>query len=233
MTSLPHAARLEQVTNEILNIPDVTGIIIFSLSQDILYKKFTIALQHDHLEKFIGEISDLTRMSDLIKTSYTSLECGFKNLTVVSFKIDNTRLFSVFFQKNANKRVIKLMVLNHLDYIRNTFVLAHSQITAEKFHMPELLGMKGQVNEKVKIKPSLRPRLDIIQNALNIALNDEEGSTSYAVMGEAIQKWATLGPVNKKELPVLADILSKKINEATRKEKFLEDIEDTFLGIRR
>lgn len=101
------------------------------------------------------------------------------------------------------------------------------------FQRPPVEQKSSTINNTptLAIKPSLRPRIDIIHVALQTALHDKDGSRTESILDESIRKWATLGPLSKRELPALADILLRTI-PADKKRQFYEDIEDTFLGIR-
>ncbi len=218
---------LIKASNDILDIPAVEGTVFCSFALEIIHSHFKIPQDTRHVTEFLKGMANLLRMSMQLNMNCQTIECRFKRSIALSYQIDDRRIMSIFFAPNANKRIIKMMALNHLSTVQEAFT---AQNTFSNIYRS---GSSNQdPAQKIIIRPSLQPRLDIIRNALQTALSDKDGTKSLHIMEEAIRKWATLGPVNKKELPVLADILCKSIVESKRIKQFLRDIEDTFLGIR-
>ncbi len=221
-------ATLENVCNQILKIPSVEGMVLCSLGLDTLYTRFkTTTYKESHLTEFLRGLTNLLRMSVQLNMACQVVECRFKDSLVLSYPIGSQYKMSIFFHANANKRIIKMVALSHLSAIQEALLLPDAVLQRSRSG-----SFSAGSFQKVTIKPSLQPRLDIIMNALQAALSDDDGKKSLLVMEEGIKKWASLGPVNKKELPVLADILCKSIADPVKMKQFLCDIEDTFLGIR-
>ncbi len=218
---------LKNICNHILEIPSTEGMVLCSLELDIIYNHFKIRYDVSHLKEFLKGLTSLLRMSVQLNMNCQVIECRFKNSAVLSYQIDNQYKMSIFFNISANKRIIKMMALNHLTAIQKALIVPDTILQASQSE-----NFNKNSSPKITIRPSLQPRLDIIANALRVALPDDDGKKSMIIMEEGIKKWATLGPVNKKELPVLADILCKSITNTLKKNQFLSDIEDTFLGIR-
>ncbi len=212
-------------TAEVKAVPTVVGLMVYSIKKKVYHSEFTVEQDAEELEGFIAKLCDLTAISNLVDVKFTNHECMYGNLAVSTFRLGETYLFSVFHSQNGNRRIIKLKALNCLESFLRFFKEQNDSRLSDK------RVDTADKKQEIVIKPSLRPRLDIIQNALSVALGDM--SVSRQVMDEAIEKWAMLGPVSKKELPVLADILRRTINNEAKQEKFLEDIEDIFLGIKR
>ncbi len=220
------ALTLKKICNNILNIPYIEGVVLYSLGLEILCRRFKETHEENHLTEFLKGLANLLCMSMQLNLDCQFVECRFKNYIVLSYQIDQQHQMSIFCHTNANKRIIKMVALNHLSAIQKA--LASSTVVST--YQSDSLDQDS--SSKIKIRPSLQPRLDIIRNALQVALLDDVGTKSMNVMDEGIKKWATLGPVNKKELPALADILCKSIADPQRIKQFLKDIEDIFLGIR-
>ncbi|PID77083.1 MAG: hypothetical protein CSB24_03270 [Deltaproteobacteria bacterium] len=218
---------LENATAEITSTPSVEGVAFYTNETEVVHSYFSKPGGEQHLDVFLKGTTSLLNMSNQLNMECQSVECDFKNLTAFTYQIDEHHLISVFFDRTANKRIVKMTLLSQLTEIRKEL---SAWRVAESIDLtrPRNRDYSGQI----KIRPSLKPRLDIIRNALQMALNDRAGDQTNELMEKSIRKWATLGPVNKKELPVLADILSKSIAGEERQKQFFEDIEDTFLGIR-
>ncbi|PIE64585.1 MAG: hypothetical protein CSA26_07545 [Desulfobacterales bacterium] len=210
-----------------MDLPSVEGTVFCSLELEIIHSHFKTPQVKSHVTEFLQGMANLFRMSMLLTINCQTIECRFKRSIALSYQLDNRNIMSVFFHTDARKRMIKMMVLHHIPAIQEALT---TQNTLSNIYQPGS-SSKGS-SQKITIKPSLQPRLDIIRNALQAALPDDNGAKSLIIMEKGIQKWATLGPVNKKELPVLADILCKSIADPQKTRQFLRDIEDTFLGIR-
>ncbi len=218
---------LKQVSNDIQGIPSVEGTVICSFEPEIIHCHFETVQKKSHVTHFLEGMIKLLRMSMRLNMNCQTIECRFKQTKTISYQIDNQHILSIFFGPDANKRIIKMMALNHLSTLQEALTARN---TISRIYQPG--NTSKNASQKITIRPSLQPRLDIIRNALQTALVDDDGTKSMTIMEEGIKKWATLGPVNKKELPVLADILSKSIVDQEKITQFLRDIEDTFLGIR-
>ncbi len=217
---------LKKISNDILSIPAVEGMVIYSHKLEIIHSRFNVSQDKSHLTEFLKGIRNLLHMSMKLDMKCQAIECRFKQSTVSSYQLDNQYIMSVFFQDCANRRIIKMMVLNHLATVQEALT---SETTDSPIYQP---APSKQTPQDIVIRPSLQPRLDIIRKALEEALSNDNQTNSINVMEEGIKKWATLGPLRKKELPALADILCKKITDPRKRKQFLKDIEDTFLGIR-
>ncbi len=218
---------LKKVSNDILDIPSVEGTVFCSLGLEIIHSHFKTPQVKSHVIEFLKGMANLLRMSIQLNMNCQAIECRFKQSIALSYQIDNRHIMSIFFGIAANKRIIKMVALNHLSAVQEALATYN---TLARIYQPGTSGNSS--SPKITIRPSLRPRLDIIRNALQAALSDDDGTKSIFIMEEGIKKWATLGPVNKKELPVLADILCKSIVDPKKIRQFRRDIEDTFLGIR-
>ncbi|MGL1930913.1 MAG: hypothetical protein OCC45_04015 [Desulfotalea sp.] len=211
---------LESVTSDITSLPYVAGIVFCTYEAKVLCNFFNEAQGSEHLEEFLKGIVNLKgiisllRMTEQLNMECVSLESKLRKLTVLAYKVDEEHIICIFFTQEANKRLIRMMLLNHLNAIRKVLII------------------KDPTLNKIIIRPSLRPRLDIISGALRNAIPGDSEKSISSIMESSIQKWASLGPVTKKELPVLADILCACIANADHQKQFLKDIEDTFLGIR-
>ncbi len=231
-----YSSSLNQLVEDIVRLPNVGGIILYTIDEKIVNKGFTGSEPEEkHLLQFIRTICSLSKANVQQSVQFKTLECPFKDLVTLTCVLKKRHLLSIFYQKEANKRLVRVMALNSTNDINKLLAQTASVV------MPRVIGaaVAGSVvgdetdQQGIVIKRSLLPRLDIIRDALQVALEDVDGTSTQVTMDESIQKWASLGPVSKKELPVLAEILSQAIGNEQKVEQFYKDIEDTFLGIKR
>ncbi len=226
-----NAESVNQAAKELLALPSVETMLIFTLDETLLFKNTKGEIPETAYEQFVKNHCSIIKMGEIASLPTRYIEYKFYGRNTITWLLKDKKLLSVFYPENANKRLIKMMTLNSLGPITEALAPIPRQTAPPR---PWTSPAGDLTNDSpIVIKRSLMPRLDIIRYALRAAMPDVDDDAFSAIMDQSIRKWASLGPVSKRELPVLAEILSRTIADEKKKKKFYLDIEDTFLGIRR
>ena len=186
-------------------------------------------------------LGDIARMAQKTNIPLKYIEYNYHDTMAATFFIgkNGKEVFTVFCDHQVNVPLVRTVIFDMLGEIEkelSTFrkrkgtAQTGSRCSTANSISNQQLTVKGKAPQKVVIGRLLKPRLDIIRQALQEALLDTTGQETDVIMTESIEKWASLGPVNKKELPVFSALLCQKISSNSKRKKFLNKIEDTFFG---
>jgi hypothetical protein len=222
---------IASIVCEIEQLPGVVGSMVYTSNMELLYENIPKSVTKDNaysIVRFVGRICG-TGVNSNVNIRYMESDCSHS--LVITMVLRGKGLFTIFCEKEVNKRLVRMIsftLREKLEAIVSTsnveWVDPSNISSTPKDTDLELLP------EPVVISHSLVPILDIIKEELRLALRDTTGTNTENIMSESIAKWAELGPVRKKELPVLASILCERIYKKSRRQRFLRDIEDLFIG---
>ena len=225
------AREISLIVHEIEQLPGVVGSALYTFDMELLYENIPSFVKTEDaysVVRFVGRICGAGVKSN-VNIRFMESDCS--HFLVNTMVLRDKGLLTVFCKREVNKRLVRMVLATLREKLEDVLSVSNTELfdlsaTSSTFENTDL----DLLSEPVVISHSLAPALDIIKDELRLALRDTTGTNTENIMSESIAKWAKLGPVRKKELPVLANILCEKIKKKSRRENFLIDIEDLFIG---
>ena len=218
---------MDSLLQEITMLPGVLGCFVYTGEQQIAGSKMPPIFKENSIKTIGGLLFRTIQMGSMAQLGFSSIDIKFNESLLIIKPMSKGALLVIVCEPNANKSLINMtmgMLVVDIEASMAKGIIAPSApqtpVTPQPAASPQASPPPSQEPPKeAEIDANLAPILEQIKDAVAMAI----GPIAAPVMKDSIELWAQQGATSKENLPALAELLCKEINDDELEEEFMAE----------
>lgn len=222
---------MDSLLKEINMLPGVFGCFVYTGHQELAGAKLPPIFKENTISTMGNLLTRTLKMGTMANLNLTGIEFKFDVSLLLVKPLEQGSILVVVCEPAVNKSLINMTLGMLLADIQSAI---NKPPTPAQAQVPQAPVQQAQPvvspqpeapkKREADIDAALAPILEKIKDALAYSIGPIAGQT----MRESIDIWAQQGPTTKKELPALAVLLCKEINDKGLEKEFMELVKPLF-----
>ena len=206
---------MDSLLQEITMLPGVLGCFVYTGEQQIAGSKMPPIFKENSIKTIGSLLARTIQMGEVAQLEFSTIEFKFDESLLIIHPMTNAALLVVICEPGANKSLITMTMGMLATDIEASMAKTMATPTAPRPTAPPATPPP----KEAEIDAQLAPILEQVKEALAMAI----GPIAGPVMKDSIELWAQQGTTSPKNLPALAEMLCKEINDAELEKEFMAD----------
>ncbi len=223
---------MDSLLKEINMLPGVFGCFVYTGHQELAGAKLPPIFKENTIATMGNLLTRTLKMATMADLHLVGLEFKFDVSLLMVKPLEDGSILVMVCEPAVNKSLINMtlgMLVADIQAAINKGPV-QAQIAPSPAAQPATPAAaappapEAPQKREANIDATLAPVLEKIKDALAYSIGPIAGQT----LRESIETWAQQGPTTKKELPGLAALLCKEINDKDLEKEFMEQIKPLF-----
>ena len=218
---------MDSLLQEINMLPGVLGCFVYNSKQQVAGKKMPPIFKDNTIQSIGNLLARTVQMGSMAELNFTDIELKYNESTIVVTPLAGGALLVIICEPTNNKSLISMTTGMLSKDIEAALSGAPRAVTppvqtappVQKAAKPEAPAQVQAV--EVEIGAELAPILEQIKDALAMAI----GPIAAPVMKDSINNWAQHNEPSIANVPALAEILCKEIDDNDLENEFLAELQ--------
>ena len=219
---------MDSLLKEINMLPGVFGCFIYTGNQELAAAKLPPIFKENTINTMGKLLTRTIKMGSMANLEMTGIEFKFDVSLLIIKPLEEGAILVMVCEPGVNKSLVNMtlaMLMNDIQTALNKGAEAAPAIAQPQAQAATALPAEPTVQrQEAEIDATLAPVLEKIKNALAYAI----GPIAGQVMKDLIETWAQQGPTSKQQLPALAVLLCREINDKELEKEFMSQVQPLF-----
>ncbi|MBU1138187.1 MAG: hypothetical protein KKD01_19255 [Proteobacteria bacterium] len=215
---------MDSLLQEITMLPGVLGCFVYTGDQQIAGSKMPPIFKENSIKTIGSLLSRTVQMGHMAQLDFKGIEFKFNESLLIINLIAKGALLVIVCEPKVNKSLITMtmgMLITDIEasMAKGIMTPAVTRQSAPPPPQPTPPAATQAPVKEAEIDATLAPILEQIKEALAMAI----GPIAGPVMKDTIEIWAQQWATSRKNLPALAEMLCKEINDDELEKEFMEE----------
>lgn len=218
---------MDSLLQEINMLPGVLGCFVYNSKQQVAGKKMPPIFKDNAIQSIGNLLARTVQMGSMAELNFTEIELKYNESTIVVNPMAGGALLVIICEPTTNKSLIS-MTTGMLSKDIQAALSGAPQATAPPAQAASSAQKRATTKApeqpkaaEVEIGAELAPVLEQIKDALAMAI----GPIAAPVMKDSIHNWAQHNEPSIANIPALAKILCKEIDDNNLENEFLAELQ--------
>ena len=220
---------MDSLLQEINMLPGVLGCFVYNGKQQVAGNKMPPIFKDNSIKNIGNLLARTVQMGSIAQLNFTDIEIKYNESLLLANPLANGALLIIICEPSTNQSLVKMttgMLAKDIEAslsMGSTPAPIRPQQTPTKSNAVfQQAGKQAPAPKEEEISEELTPILEQVEEALALAI----GPIAAPIMKDSIELWATVHEPSIANIPALAKILCKEINDADLEEDFMADLKN-------
>lgn len=221
---------MDSLLQEINMLPGVLGCFVYNGKRQVAGSKMPPIFKENPIKNIGNLLARTVQMGSMAQLYFTDIEIKYNESLLLANPLANGALLIIICEPSTNQSLVKMTTGMLAKDIETSMSRGSTPAPTNPQHPPtgsyatpqQASKQAPPAPKEAEISEEMAPILEQVKDALALAI----GPIAAPVMKDSIELWATEHEPSIANIPALAKILRKEINDADLEEDFMADLKN-------